>query len=151
MVDICVSTRAGRAGSLWGRWILAVVSLLCAPAASAASPDSLTKPAVAFALRYDAIQEPAPDSVPRDRWIAMDKAKHLGGSALWTLSAQYVFVVKRDWDRGDALPVSVASAGAAGLAKELYDWRVGAARHFSTRDLVADAAGIALAVGVILL
>lgn len=139
-----------------GVWHLAALAVLAGALVGtvhASTPDSLTHSAVAVALRY----EPAParealaDSVPRDRWIAMDKAKHFGGSALWTLSAQYVLVVKGGWDRGDALPVSVASAGAAGIAKELYDRHVGAARHFSTRDLVADAAGIALAVGIVLL
>lgn len=87
---------------------------------------------------------------PRDRWIAMDKAKHLGGSALLTLSAQYVLVVKSGWTRDDALPLSVGTAASIGLAKELYDRYAGPTRFFSTKDLVADALGIALGVLVIM-
>ncbi|WP_022836446.1 hypothetical protein [Salisaeta longa] len=86
-----------------------------------------------------------------DRWWARDKAKHVAFSTLWTLSTQYVLVQKAHWTRGDALPLSVGTAGAVGVAKEVYDWRWGTTRHFSRRDLVADAVGIALGVGIILL
>ena len=79
----------------------------------------------------------------------MDKAKHLGGSALLTLSTQYVLVVKGGWTRGDALPLSVGTAASIGLAKEFYDRYAGPTRFFSTKDLVADALGIALGVLVI--
>jgi uncharacterized protein YfiM (DUF2279 family) len=79
----------------------------------------------------------------------MDKAKHLGGSALLTLSTQYVLVVKGDWTRGDALPLSVGTAASIGLAKEIYDRYAGPTGVFSTKDLVADALGIALGVLVI--
>ena len=90
-------------------------------------------------------------STVRDRWWARDKAKHLVGSALWTLSTQYVLVAKADWNEGDALPASIASGAAVGLAKEVYDRHTPPAYRFSTKDLAADAAGIALAMGVILL
>lgn len=86
---------------------------------------------------------------PRDRWIALDKAKHLGGSALLTLSTQYVLVVKGEWTRGDALPLSVGTAASIGLAKELYDRYAGPTRVFSRKDLVADVFGIAVGVLVI--
>lgn len=85
-----------------------------------------------------------------DRWLARDKAKHVVFSGLWTLSTQYVLVNKADWTEPDALPVSIASSATVGLAKELYD----ASRPTGTisgKDLVADAVGIGLAVGVILL
>jgi uncharacterized protein YfiM (DUF2279 family) len=85
-----------------------------------------------------------------DQWLAGDKAKHVAFSGLWTLSTQYVLVNKADWSEGDALPVSVASSATVGLAKELYD----ASRPAGTvsgKDLVADAVGIGLAVGIILL
>jgi hypothetical protein len=77
--------------------------------------------------------------------------KHVVVSATWTLSTQYVLVAKSGWDEGDALPVSLASGAAVGLAKELYDWRLGPTGHFSRKDLVADALGLALATAVILL
>lgn len=88
---------------------------------------------------------------PRDRWLAEDKAKHLVVSFLWVLGTQYMLVNKADWSEGDALPLSVASGAAAGIAKEWYDWRISSSRYFSRRDLVADAVGLALAAGVILL
>ncbi len=84
-----------------------------------------------------------------DRWLARDKLHHLTFSFLWTLSAQYVLVDKADWSNRAALPVAAGSSAAVGLSKELYDWRAGPTQQFSTRDLVADALGIALAVGVI--
>ena len=95
--------------------------------------------------------EPPARPLPQDRWIAMDKAKHVGGSMLWTLSTQYVLVVKADWRSRDALPVSAISTATVGLAKEVYDRYAGPTRHFSSRDLVADALGIGLGVLVILL
>jgi hypothetical protein len=90
-------------------------------------------------------------SGPADRWWALDKAKHVTFSFLWTLSAQYVLVDKAGWSDGTALPVAAGSGAAVGLSKEWFDWRYGPTRRFSSRDLVADAAGILLAVGVIAL
>lgn len=134
------------------------------------APSPMTARAVGFVLQYGALPGPsarptrsaerarstvrersAPHDGPHDRWWARDKAKHLVGSALWTLSTQYVLVAKADWSEGDALPVSIASGVAVGLAKEVYDRQTPPAYHFSTKDLAADAAGIALAVGIILL
>ena len=111
------------------------------------SPETPTAAAVAFHLRYDAPSPPAPE---RDRWLGRDKARHVVFSGLWTLSAQYVLVRKAGWTEGDALPASIATAAAVGLAKEGYD----AARPAGTasgKDLVANAVGIGLAVGVIVL
>lgn len=120
--------------------------------ARAAPPNPPSPQAVAFALRYGEMDAAPPvEKTPPDRWLALDKAKHLGGAFLWTLSTQYVLVAKAGWSREDALPLSVVSASAAGLAKELYDRYAGPTRRFSLKDLGADAAGIALAVGVIVL
>jgi uncharacterized protein YfiM (DUF2279 family) len=124
------------------------VASAAGPAAErAAPPDAPTAAEVAFHLRYDA---PSPGAPPRDRWIAQDKATHVVVSGLWTLSAQYVLVNKAGWAEGDALPVSVASAAVVGGAKELYD-ATRPAGTASGKDLVADAVGIGLAVGVIVL
>lgn len=124
---------------------------LAAPAQAGAPPlpsDSLTAAAVAFTLRYDAVS-PSPPARD-DRWWARDKAVHLAGSALWTLSTQYVLVNKATWAEGDALPVSVASGVAVGAAKELYDANRPSGTA-SVRDLAANAVGIGLAAGVIAL
>lgn len=85
-----------------------------------------------------------------DSWLARDKARHVVLSGLWTLSTQYVLVNKATWSEPDALPASVASGAAVGLAKELYDASRPGGR-VSSKDLVADAVGIGLAVGVIAL
>lgn len=111
--------------------------------------DSLTAAAVAFELRYG--PPPAPPSPPpRDRWLGRDKVQHVVFSGLWTLSTQYVLVSKADWREADALPVSVASGATIGILKELYDASRIAGRA-SGKDLVADAVGIGLAVGMITL
>jgi len=107
----------------------------------------LTPAEVAFHLRYDA---PSPGAPSRDRWIAQDKATHVVVSGLWTLSVQYVLVNKAGWSEGDALPLSAASAAVVGGTKELYD-ATRPAGTASGKDLVADAVGIGLAVGVIVL
>jgi len=120
-----------------------------APAADGPGPppDPLTAAEVAFRLRYDT---PPPDAPPRDRWFARDKATHVVVSGLWTLSTQYVLVTKAGWSEGDALPVSVASAALVGGAKELYDATTPTGTA-SGKDLTANAVGIGLAVGVIVL
>lgn len=113
-------------------------------------PDSLTAAAVSFELRYASPAVSSPLAPTRDRWLARDKAKHVVFSGLWTLSTQYVLVSKADWRAPDALPASVASGAAVGLAKELYD----ASQPTGTvsgKDLVADAVGIGLAASLIAL
>jgi len=84
-----------------------------------------------------------------DEWLARDKALHLGVSFLATLSSQYVWVDKGDLSNGEALSLSVGSALALGLAKEVLDARRPRDPHFCWRDLAADAAGVALAAGLI--
>jgi len=112
--------------------------------------DSLSAAVIAFHLRYGAGPTSSADAPSRDRWLARDKVKHVVFSGLWTLSTQYVLVTKTGWSKPDALPLSIASGATVGLAKELYD----ASRPTGTvsgKDLVADAVGIGLAVGVIVL
>ena len=117
-------------------------------ALSGGSPDSLTAAAIAVELRYGS--PPPPPSPPRDRWLARDKVQHVVFSGLWTLSTQYVLVNKAGWTEADALPASVASGATVGILKELYDASRLTGRA-SGKDLVADAVGIGLAVGVIVL
>lgn len=114
---------------------------------AASGTDSLTAASVAFALRYDAASASA---APRDRWFARDKLQHVVFSGLWTLSTQYVLVNKAGWTERSALPASIATSATIGLTKELYD----ASRPDGTasrKDLVANAVGIGLATGVIVL
>ena len=121
-------------------------------AANSITADSLSATAVAFELRYGSLPHPAAVPAPssRDPWLARDKAQHVVFSGLWTLSTQYLLVNKADWSEGDALPVSIASSAVVSVAKELYD-ASRPAKTASGKDLVADAVGIRLAVGIILL
>lgn len=103
-------------------------------------------PAAADAVPYGA----AADTL-RDDWLGRDKVLHAGFSFLFALSSQYVLTSKLDMSEGGALPASAGVTLALGLAKEVADSRRAVRPLFSTRDLVADAVGVALAVGVILL
>lgn len=136
--------------------LLVLAGLLLAPApllgkerAPPPAVDSLQAADVAFHFRYAAPLPPA-GPPPRDRWIARDKARHVVFSGLWTVSSQYVLVNKADWAERDALPLSIASSVTVGLAKELYDGSRPTG-IISGKDLVADAVGISVAVGLILL
>lgn len=86
-----------------------------------------------------------------DPWLAFDKVQHVTFGFLATVGSQYTLVNKADWSERRALPVSMAASALLGISKELYDWRWSRSRFFSTRDLVADALGIALAAGFIAL
>lgn len=92
-----------------------------------------------------------PADTLRDPWLGRDKVLHAAGSFLLTLSAQYVLVNKLDASEGGALPIAAGTAFSLGLAKEVADSRRAVNPLFSVRDLVADAFGVALAVGLILL
>lgn len=142
--------------SFWRRGFVSVLALVllgsftsspASASASGADSDSISAAEVAFSFRYT---PPATSAPSRDRWLGRDKAKHVAVSALWTLSTQYVLVNRAGWSDADALPASVASAAAVGVTKELYDTSR-LTGHFCGRDLVADAVGIGLAVGVIVL
>ena len=84
-------------------------------------------------------------------WFGFDKVQHLVFSGLLTINTQYVLETKADWTRNDALPASISTAFLIGFGKEVYDRHLGPRRVFSSRDLLADSVGIALAVGLILL
>ncbi len=91
------------------------------------------------------------DTTLADSWLGRDKALHAAGSFLLTLSAQYVLTAKLDTDEGTAVPLAAGVTLSLGLAKEVADSRRPVGPLFSTRDLVADAVGVVLAVGLILL
>lgn len=101
-------------------------------------------------LRYTQPTSPT-RAQPADPWLAYDKVQHAAISFLWTLSTQYALVQKIGWAEQQALPLAAGGTALVGVGKELYDWKVGATRRFSYRDLVANGVGILLAVGFILL
>lgn len=92
--------------------------------------------------RRDPVARPAP---PGDPWLGQDKLLHAAGSFLIALSAQYVLTQKIGQRDALAFPVSAFGTFGLGLVKEVSDGRRPVNPHFSTRDLVADAVGIALA------
>jgi uncharacterized protein YfiM (DUF2279 family) len=111
----------------------------------------------ATALRATLLYAPASSDVKpldyqaNDRWLGFDKVQHATFSFLITLGSQYTLVNKISLSEGDALPVSIGSAIVVGVSKELYDEYATPGNRLSYRDLAADAAGIALAVVLILL
>ena len=84
-----------------------------------------------------------PDSVVTaepDRWLGGDKFKHFAMSYAVT---SFAFAGSRTLFEDDtSLGLAIAAGSTAGLLKELYDRARG--RPFSKRDLVWDAAGIAV-------
>lgn len=87
---------------------------------------------------------------PRDRWTGFDKVQHMTFSLLSVLATQYVLVNKIEWSERGSAPTSAGLTAALGLAKEFYDWRFSRHRHFSGRDLIADAVGIAAGIIIVL-
>lgn len=84
-----------------------------------------------------------------DPWLGFDKVQHFTFSFLFTLGQQYLIVNKIGATESQALPYSISSTAAIGLFKEIYDKKRSPSRHFSKRDLVADALGIAVATLII--
>ncbi|MDQ7040239.1 MAG: hypothetical protein Q9M35_04805 [Rhodothermus sp.] len=126
-------------------WLLVAVGLGCC-----AGPSET--PVAASRGQLSMWSRTVPESsTSADPWLAYDKVQHMTFSFLWTLGSQYTLEQKVGWRRGRALPVAVGTTVVVGMAKELYDWKVGPRRRFSYRDLVADGLGIVLAVGFILL
>lgn len=137
---------------------LALIAPLPSWAQSPASRAVLHTPASSYGLSASICSSesarPAriiPPARVSDRWWGRDKLQHLTFSFLWTLGTQYVLVNKAGWSEPDALPASIGVTVTVGFSKELYDWRIGPTRHFSGKDLTANAVGILAAVGVIVL
>tara|TARA_Y100000748_G_scaffold59656_1_gene47772 strand:+ start:520 stop:915 length:396 start_codon:yes stop_codon:yes gene_type:complete len=83
-----------------------------------------------------------------DKWLAIDKLQHFSYSCLISLGCQYVLVNKQNNTEEESLPISSALSFSAGLLKELNDNR-GKNGFFSWKDMVANAAGIAVAAVII--
>lgn len=83
-----------------------------------------------------------------DKWFAIDKLQHFSYSCLISLGCQYVLVNKKDISESDALPISTALSFSAGLSKELNDSK-GKNGFFSVKDMIANCAGLFLAISII--
>jgi uncharacterized protein YfiM (DUF2279 family) len=114
--------------------LLLLLTVLAQPA-PASLPDSLAKAPRPINIERTAIhQEP-------DRWFAMDKFWHFSASFV-TVGAAYHLGANRI-NLPPPWPTSLALGGTLtlGVTKELSDM-VGPEKHFSWKDLAADAAGI---------
>ena len=91
-------------------------------------------------LRPSLLAADTPAAVPPDAWLGADKFKHFAMSYAVTA---FAFAGARSlFDDDASLGLAIAAGSAAGLLKEFYDRARG--RPFSKRDLVWDAAGVAL-------
>ena len=83
-----------------------------------------------------------------DKWFAIDKLQHFSYSCLISLGCQYVLVNKKDISESDALHISTVLSFSAGLSKELNDRR-GKNGFFSVKDMIANCAGLFVAIKII--
>ena len=83
-----------------------------------------------------------------DKWFAIDKLQHFSYSCLISLGCQYVLVNKKDISESDALPISTVLSFSAGLSKELNDSK-GKNGFFSVKDMIANCAGLFVAISII--
>jgi len=83
-----------------------------------------------------------------DKWFAIDKLQHFSYSCLISLGCQYVLVNKKGISESDALPISTALSFSAGLSKELNDSK-GKNGFFSVKDMIANCAGLFVAISII--
>jgi uncharacterized protein YfiM (DUF2279 family) len=114
--------------------LLLILTVLGQPP-PAAMPDSLVKVPRPINIERTVVHR------ERDRWFAIDKFWHFSASFV-TVGAAYQFSSDRvrlspPW------PTSLALGGTltVGVTKELCDL-AGPSKHFSWKDLAADAAGI---------
>ena len=84
-------------------------------------------------------------AVAPDRWVAEDKLRHLAMSFTVTHMAYGAARVALDPDPATASAIAIAAI--LGVGKEVVDRRGGG--PFSVRDLVWDAAGIALGLALV--
>ncbi len=79
----------------------------------------------------------------QDKWLAWDKAEHLGVSALFSGTLYSVFHDFYNNDRKSSIYLSSSLTFSLGLGKEFYDRRT-PRNKFSYKDLVADILGIGI-------
>lgn len=128
--------------------------LLLVPAGSAfaqavgAPPSHLSAREVAFSLRYGGKAKGVPAQPTEGLPVSRDKVLHFTISGAWTGTTYVGLAGLAGWPQARSLGVSAGSAAALGVLKEAYDAsKIG--ERASGGDLVADALGIGLAVGII--
>jgi len=90
-------------------------------------------------------ESPKGKQAPQDRWLALDKLKHLTVSAVLTGLSYNFFRYDLHNTRTDAIGLSCGFTLSLGLMKEYADSRKPKG-YASFKDVVADIAGIALGI-----
>jgi uncharacterized protein YfiM (DUF2279 family) len=88
-----------------------------------------------------------PQQLSRDPWLGKDKFDHALVSA--GLAAAQFYALHQEFEMSDSRSRQIAAGStlAIGIAKEIYD-KVSRRGTPSWKDLLADLAGIALAIGI---
>lgn len=80
-----------------------------------------------------------------DPWFSKDKFDHAVLSSFFTAGQIFTYRQTFDWPTGDAVRYAVIGTGLLGIGKEVYDCVSGRGKA-SLKDMVADMAGIGLAI-----
>lgn len=89
-----------------------------------------------------------PERLSHDSWFGKDKTDHAMVSAGLVAAQYYLLHNEQDIESRKSWQIAATSTLAIGLAKEIYD-RLSRRGTASWKDLVANLAGIGLAVGMI--
>lgn len=109
--------------------------LMLGMVAGCMAPPDVPRPQVMVAPEH-----PALAAIPDDRWFAEDKARHF---ALSFAATAFAYGASRFAASPDDARLAAGGVGIAlGVGKEIVDVRRGT--YFSLKDLVWDAAGVAL-------
>ena len=100
-----------------------------------AAPNSLLR------YRVQVASQPAEPAFRPDRWLAWDKFWHLSASFVSVGAGYHLGANRLGFEHAPATGAALGGTLTLGLAKELSDL-LGPDKHFSWKDLVADAVGI---------
>ena len=90
-----------------------------------------------------------PKTPPEDKWLAWDKALHLGVSALLSSTSYYVYRYQFHNTPEGTLYFSAGFTLTLGVAKECYDAKHPNRHNASWKDLVTDVVGMGLGIGLV--
>jgi len=123
--------------------LLLILTALAQPPLSA-RPDSLDKTPKPINIEqvslHDALSDRGRSGEP-DRWFAMDKFWHFSASFVTVGAAHHLSANRIRLSTPWAASLALGGTLTLGVSKELCDL-AGPSRHFSWKDLVADAVGI---------
>jgi putative lipoprotein len=91
-------------------------------------------------IKFNSQEKP---TLPQDRFIAPDKAQHFMGSLISTVFFYKIFESHTDVSPSGSKYLGSGITLGLGIGKEIFD-STEQNNHFSWKDLIADAAGVAL-------